>query len=84
MTGLTCPCGESVPSLQHKPVKLVAAGKIEQTTCHLLPYHTDCLLSRHLENQNVMSKGPSVVSVGDSVLSVSTENLSPQSKSGFE
>jgi hypothetical protein len=30
MTGLICPCGESVPSSQRKLVKLVGAGKAKQ------------------------------------------------------
>jgi hypothetical protein len=44
MTGLICPCGESVPSSQHKLVKLVGAGKAKQTTHHVLRRLTDCFL----------------------------------------
>lgn len=84
MTGLICPCGESVPSSQHKLVKLVGAGKAKQTTYHVLRRFTDGFLLHQSENQNVTSKGPSVASVGDSVSSVSTESPSLQSKPVFE
>ena len=84
MTGLTCPCGESVPSSLHKLVKLVGAGKAKQTTCRTSNRFTDCFLLCQPENQNVMSKGPSAASVGGSVWSVFTESLSLQSKSPCE
>lgn len=84
MTGLICPCGESVPSSQHKLVKLVGAGKAKQTTGPMPNSFTDCFLLRQPENQNVMSKGLSVASVGGSVSSVSTESPSLPSKSAFD
>jgi hypothetical protein len=45
MTGLICPCGESVPSSQRKLAKPAGAGKAKQTTCHV---SRDALLTAFL------------------------------------
>lgn len=83
MTGLTCPCGENVLSLQHRLAKPAGVGKVIPTTNDNC-YPADVPLFFPSENQNATNKGPNVVSAGGSVSTASIASLSPPSMSSSQ